>query len=49
MYDEHHIVMPLIRWNGRLFARISVQGYTEKADIDVLLKVLGHLTADFAP
>jgi isopenicillin-N epimerase len=47
MYDDYHVVMPLVHWNGRLFARISVQGYTTKADIDVLLKVLGKLLMEF--
>ena len=47
LYDDYHIVIPIIQWNGRLFARISVQGYTTKTDIEVLLKVLSQLLTEF--
>ena len=47
LYEEYHIVMPIIQWKGRLVARISVQGYTSQADIDVLLRVLGHLLSEY--
>jgi isopenicillin-N epimerase len=47
LYDDYHIVIPIVRWNERLFARISVQGYNTKADIEVLLKVLSQLLLEF--
>ncbi len=48
LYDEFHIVMPVGQWNGRLFARISVQAYNTKADIQFLLKVLKQLLHEYA-
>ena len=48
LYEEYHIVMPIIQWQEQLFARISVQGYTTQADIDVLLKALGTLLPELA-
>jgi isopenicillin-N epimerase len=43
LYQEYHIEIPGILWNGRPFLRISVQGYNTQADIDALLDVLDFL------
>ena len=43
LYDEFHVEIPLIQWNGRQFIRISVQGYNTVADVDALLAALERL------
>ncbi len=40
LYDQFHIEVPLIEWNGRKFIRISVQAYNSQADLDTLLEGL---------
>jgi isopenicillin-N epimerase len=40
LYDEHHIEVPLIDWNGNKLIRVSVQGYNSKRDIDQLCRAL---------
>jgi isopenicillin-N epimerase len=47
LYSEFRVVVPIIRFKGRLFARISVQGYVSQADIEVLLKVLSTLLPEY--
>ena len=41
LYDEYHIEVPLIEWNGHKLIRISVQGYNTGEDIDALMIALG--------
>jgi isopenicillin-N epimerase len=48
LYDEYHIVIPVGVWHDRMFARISVQGYTTHADINTLLKALETLLPELA-
>jgi isopenicillin-N epimerase len=43
LYDEHHIEVPLIDWNGHKLIRVSVQGYNSKRDIDQLCRALSLL------
>jgi isopenicillin-N epimerase len=40
LFEEYNVVVPIISWQDKLFARISVQGYTTRKDIDTLLKAL---------
>ena len=41
--SEHKIVIPIIDWGGRTFARISVQAYTTKAEVDHLIDALAEI------
>jgi isopenicillin-N epimerase len=43
LYDEYHIEVPLIDWNGHKLIRVSIQGYNSQRDVDVLLSVLRKL------
>jgi selenocysteine lyase/cysteine desulfurase len=43
LYDEHHIEVPLIDWNGNKLIRVSVQGYNTMRDIDQLCRALALL------
>ncbi|HEX6270770.1 MAG TPA: aminotransferase class V-fold PLP-dependent enzyme [Anaerolineales bacterium] len=43
LYDEFHIEVPLIDWNGNKLIRVSVQGYNTKRDIDRLCRALSLL------
>jgi isopenicillin-N epimerase len=46
--DEFSIEVPTIRWNGKQFVRLSVQGYNSRADIDLLVRALGALLPEVA-
>lgn len=46
LYDEFHIEIPLIEWNGHKFMRISVQAYNSEDDIDALVEGLKILLYD---
>jgi isopenicillin-N epimerase len=43
LYDEYRIEIPVIRWNERCFARISIQGYNTQAEVDHLVTALRAL------
>jgi isopenicillin-N epimerase len=43
LYDEYHIEVPVIDWNGNKLIRISVQGYNTRRDIDRLCRALSFL------
>ena len=40
---EFSIEVPVHRWNGRCFLRLSVQGYNTRAEVDRLLAVLSEV------
>jgi len=40
LYDQFHIEVPLIEWNGNKLMRLSVQAYNSQEDIDALLEAL---------
>ncbi|MDZ4764338.1 MAG: aminotransferase class V-fold PLP-dependent enzyme [Chloroflexota bacterium] len=40
LYDEYRVEAPIVVWGGRVFIRISVQGYNTRADIDHLISAL---------
>jgi isopenicillin-N epimerase len=43
LYQEYHIEIPGIVWQGHPFLRVSVQGYNTEADIDALQDALSVL------
>lgn len=43
LYNEYHIEVPLIDWNGNKLIRVSVQGYNSRPDIDDLYRALSLL------
>ena len=40
---EYQIEVPILRWNGKPFIRVSVQGYNIQADADALIAALEDL------
>jgi isopenicillin-N epimerase len=40
LYDEFHIEIPTVEWNGRHFLRLSIQGYNTREEVDVLIRAL---------
>lgn len=43
LYDEHHVEIPCINWQGQLFIRVSIQGYNSQDDVDRLLEALRRM------
>jgi len=43
LYNEYHIEVPLIIWNGRKLIRVSIQGYNSKREVNILLSALRKL------
>ena len=43
LYEKYRVEVPLIEWNGRIFVRISVQGYNTPQDLEALLEGLKAL------
>lgn len=40
LYDEHRVEVPVIRWGGRCFIRVSFQAYNDRPDADALVDAL---------
>ncbi len=43
LYDEFRIEIPIVTWQNRNFARVSIQGYNTRADANCLLNALQTL------
>lgn len=43
LYDEYQVEAPIIEWNGRRLARVSVQRYNTQEDVMALVRALGDL------
>ncbi len=48
LYDEFHIEVPIVTWNGCQFIRVSLQAYNDRTDIDSLTAALEHLLPQVA-
>ena len=50
LYEEYRVEVPVSRWEGVPFLRVSVQGYNTTADLEALItgldKLLPELRAD---
>ena len=40
LYDEYKIEVPILTWENRHWARVSIQGYNTRADVDTLCRAL---------
>jgi isopenicillin-N epimerase len=47
LYDEYHIEIPIIKWNGQNLIRFSLQAYNSQHDIDALEAALSKLIASY--
>ena len=43
LYDDHHIEVPLVTWNGSPFIRVSFQGYNDEGDLEALVGALREI------
>jgi isopenicillin-N epimerase len=43
LYDEHRVEAPIIYWGGKVYIRVSAQGYNTRHDMDHLIEALGKL------
>ena len=43
LYDESRVEVPMIRWNGQPFVRVSFQAYNDRDDADALVDALARL------
>jgi isopenicillin-N epimerase len=43
LYDEYRVEVPVYRWEGVPYLRVSIQGYNTQADLDALLNGLKQL------
>ena len=48
LYDEFKIEVPLVQWQKNQFVRISIQGYNDQADVDMLIEALKTLLPQVA-
>ena len=47
LYQAYRVEVPLVEWNGRVFIRVSIQGYNSPDDVAALLNALAHLLPEF--
>jgi isopenicillin-N epimerase len=47
LYDEYHIEIPVIKWNGQNLIRYSLQAYNSQSDIDALEVALTKLITSY--
>lgn len=40
LYDDYRVEVPVIRWGGRCFIRVSFQAYNDRTDADALVDAL---------
>ncbi len=43
LYEEYHVEVPVMDWNGRHYLRVSVQGYNTPEDVEALIAALRAL------
>ena len=43
LYDDYQIEVPILTWEGRRFIRVTIQGYNDQAEMDVLCEALQAL------
>ena len=43
LMEKYGIEMPVFKWRERAIARLSVQGYNSRAQMDLLLEALSEL------
>jgi len=43
LFQDFHIEVPTIHWNGQKMIRVSIQGYNDQNDAEALLEALGKL------
>lgn len=48
LYQEYRIEIPVIEWAGKVFLRISVQGYNTPDDLEALLRAMKLLLSELA-
>jgi isopenicillin-N epimerase len=48
LYEEFNVEIPITTWNERQFARISVQGYNTREDVETLVRRLTALLPETA-
>lgn len=49
LYDDYHIEVPVIDWNGRQLLRVSVQGYNSVDDLEALGSAISKLLSVDSP
>jgi selenocysteine lyase/cysteine desulfurase len=43
LYDDYHIEVPLVTWNGSPYIRVSFQGYNDERDLEALVGALKEM------
>jgi len=48
LWDEYQIEVPIVRWQGEPYVRVSVQGYNSLTDIERLVSALKELLPELS-